>query len=812
MPRDSPQGKLSTEQLKALDRLLEEVEALPPEERFEALTHSDVEDAVRSEALSRVMGTAPTMADTDVGGMGTGASASQPQSLAGRQIGQYTVVRLIGSGGMGQIYEAVQEHPRRTVAIKLMRASIDSEKARARFHYEVQFLGRLQHPGIGRVYDAGVWVDEGRELPFFAMEYIANAKGIDEYANDKNLDLKARLALFADVCDAVAYGHERGIIHRDLKPGNILVNGQGQVKIIDFGVARATNADVTLTEARTAVGQIIGTLQYMSPEQCAADPNDIDIRSDVYSLGVVLYQLISGKLPYDLEGTAIHAAIRVVQEKEPTTLSDLARTVAGDIEVITHKALEKERSRRYRSAGDMADDIRRFLSDEPIVARPPSLAEHIRRYARKNKGVAISVGSIAAVLVVSVVAIIFFAVEASRQRDVATREAGLARAAEAETARSLLRETEQREIAEGRAERLRDLSLSLVKDLNTEIRNLPGAIEARQSLLGLSRDQLNALVAEDPNDLEALAQMAFLHVAEGDLLGGIRTANLGRPEDALVEYGLAEKIWRDLLVRHEETDKVALELARVLRRQGDLLRVSDPDASLKRYEAARSTVRTVYLQQPDDPVFLRAYYLTLETMTKGLLELEQIDRAQAYAQEYRELATRLNLMQPDDPRYRQDLAMAHRVLADIHTRQESFDQAEQGHRASLELYEANMTALPNDMRRLNFAAWQACRLGEFLLLRERVDEAAEYIVIGTGRVVTSCSRSPDDAMQRQGVLTLVPWGCEELVKVQRYEAARGIRRDAILLLQPVVEENPDNEALRQVLLTITRIKFEDSPG
>ena len=137
-----------------------------------------------------------------------------------------------------------------------------------------------------------------------------------------------------------------------------------------------------------------------------------------------------------------------------STLSDLARTVAGDIEVITHKALEKERSRRYRSAGDMADDIRRFLSDEPIVARPPSLAEHIRRYARKNKGVAISVGTIAAVLLVSVVAIIYFAVEASRQRDVATREAGLARAAEAETARSLLRETEQREIAEGRAERL----------------------------------------------------------------------------------------------------------------------------------------------------------------------------------------------------------------------------------------------------------------------------------------------------------------------------------------------------------------------
>ena len=156
--------------------------------------------------------------------------------------------------------------------------------------------------------------------------------------------------------------------------------------------------------------------------------------------------------------------------------------------------------------------------------------------------------------------------------------------------------------------------------------------------------------------------------------------------------------------------------------------------------------------------------------------------------------------------------MAHRVLAEIHTRQESFDLAEQGHRASLELYEANMTALPNDMRRLNFAAWQACRLGEFLLLRQRIDEAVEYIVVGADRVVTSCSRSPDDAMQRQGVMTLVPWGCEELVKVNRLDAAQGIRRNAILLLQPVVEADPDNEALRQVLLQITDISFEQSPG
>ena len=812
MSRDTPKGKLSTRQLQALDRLLEEIEALPEGQRYEAITNAECDPEVQSIALSQVMGTAATMDTGDVAASEGGAPGpvANQGNLAGRQIGQYKVVRLIGAGGMGQIYEAVQDHPRRTVAIKLMRGSIDSEKARARFHYEVQFLGRLQHPGIARVYDAGTWDDEGRQLPFFAMEYIPNAKELDAYAKEKNLGIDERLALFIEVCEAVAYGHQRGIIHRDLKPGNILVNGQGQVKIIDFGVARATDSDVTLTEARTAVGQIIGTLQYMSPEQCAADPNDIDIRSDVYSLGVVLYELLSGKMPYDLAGTAIHQAIKVVQEKEPTTLSDLARTISDQVEVITHKALEKDRTRRYRSAGDLADDIRRYLSDEPIIARPPSLAEHIRRYARKNKGIAVGAGTIAAVILLSVVAIAYFAVEASRQRDAATREAELARVAEAETAASLVRETEQREFAEGRAERLRELSLALVGDLNAEIRNLPGAIEARQTLLGLSRGQLEALVREDPDDLDALAQMAFLHTAQGELLGGTRTASLGLTDEAMIEYDKAEKIWRDLVVRHEDSDKAGLELVRVIRRKADLLRKSDPEAAMPLYESARATARAVYLRQPDDPVSMRSYGITLGGIGQGFFQMEQYENAFPYLEESRDIFGRLSMSAPEEAKYRQDLAIAHRRIAHIHNERGDFSKAERGHRASLELYEINLRERPEDVRRMHHAAWQSCRLGEFLLGQSRSDEGREMIVIGTARAVRACALEPRDEMQRTAVRTLVPWGCGELMKAERQAAAEQVRSDALLVLQPVVEAHPENESLKEVLGVILAIKVENA--
>lgn len=364
----------------------------------------------------------PITPDDDTVRGGTRPNAGTP-----KRIGQYSIKREIARGGMGVVFEAVQDQPRRTVAIKVMKQGVAGEEALRRFRYESQLLARLRHPGIAQVYEAGTHDDGSGEVPFFAMEYIPNAKPIITFAQQKKLGVKARLELFARVCDAVHHGHQRGIIHRDLKPSNILIDSHGQPRIIDFGVARATDSDMATIQ--TEVGQIIGSLQYMSPEQFEADPNDIDTRSDVYALGVVLYELVRGELPYNVRNTTIIEAARIVRDHAPPRLSQTDPSLRGDIETIVLKALEKDRDRRYQSAYGLASDIRRYLNGEPIAARPPSLGYQMRIFARRHKTL---IGAATAVVVVLIGAAVLSTtawVNAERERQRAEAETEKTRAA-----------------------------------------------------------------------------------------------------------------------------------------------------------------------------------------------------------------------------------------------------------------------------------------------------------------------------------------------------------------------------------------------
>jgi len=320
-----------------------------------------------------------------------------------RKIGRYTIKRVIASGGMGTVYEAVQERPRRSVAVKTMSHSVTSPSALRRFEYEAQLLARLRHPCIAQIYEAGTHDEEGTTVPFFAMEYIPNARPITEYAEAKKMSSRERLELFAKVCDAIHHGHQKGIIHRDLKPMNILVDSSGQPRIIDFGVARAIDSDMAGATQQTNVGQLVGTVQYMSPEQCDADPNDIDTRSDIYALGMVLYEMLCGSLPYDVSTVSICEAARLIREADPEKLRLKDPSLRGEVETIVFKALAKDRDLRYQSAFGLAQDIRRYLAGEAIAARPPSFAYQVQVFARRNKTLIAAVAAVFVVLVAGIV-------------------------------------------------------------------------------------------------------------------------------------------------------------------------------------------------------------------------------------------------------------------------------------------------------------------------------------------------------------------------------------------------------------------------
>ena len=306
--------------------------------------------------------------------------------LVGKHVGRYRVKRLIGAGGMGAVYEALQEQPRRVVALKVVRPGFTPASALRRFEQEAEVLGRLRHPGIAQIYEAGLHETETGALSYFAMEYVIGGKPITAYAAAKSLPVRRRLELFAEVCDAAHHGHQKGVVHRDLKPDNILVDGSGRAKIIDFGVARALDADPLLSGVQTGAGQVIGTLAYMAPEQCAGDPHDLDTRGDVYALGVVLYELLTGRLPLDVRGVPPLEAVRRIRDQTPAPLSAQDRALRGDAETIVLKALQKERERRYQSAAELRADIVRYLRSEPIAARPPGVVHQVRLLARRRRG------------------------------------------------------------------------------------------------------------------------------------------------------------------------------------------------------------------------------------------------------------------------------------------------------------------------------------------------------------------------------------------------------------------------------------------
>ena len=404
------------------------------------------------------------------------------------QIGNYTIVRVLGEGGMGVTYEAVQAVPKRRVAVKVIRASRLNDSARRRFEYEAEMLARMQHPGIAQIYEAGMWKDDdGVERPFMAMEFIDGCS-LTTYAAQHELSSDDRLRLFRKICEAVHYSHQRGVIHRDLKPDNIMIRKDGQPKVIDFGVARTTDSDLNYVTQQTNMGQLIGTLQYMSPEQVEYDTSDLDTRSDVYALGVILYELLCGSPPYDLKTRALHEAVRVICEDQPEHPSSFHRYLRGDVETITLKALEKNRNRRYGSVEDFSADIRRYLEDDPIEARPPSVLYRLGKFIRKHRVTSIAAAAVVLAIVTGGIVSAMGWAEAARQRD----------------------------RVEVRNDQLDDTVTDLLTGVMGQVKYLGNSAQAQRALLDLAAGNVAVIAAKDGNQTARnTAQQALLMMRIG---------------------------------------------------------------------------------------------------------------------------------------------------------------------------------------------------------------------------------------------------------------------------------------------------------
>jgi non-specific serine/threonine protein kinase/serine/threonine-protein kinase len=496
------------------------------------------------------------------------------ETRTGGSVGPYRLLQRLGQGGMGDVWLAEQSRPvRRQVAIKVIRTGMDTSSVVARFDAERQALAMMEHPCVAKILDAGTTA-LGR--PYFAMEYV-RGETITQYCDRHRLSIRERLRLFAELCDGVHHAHQKGIIHRDLKPSNILVTVQGDrpvPRIIDFGIAKAIAQPLTDGTLLTELGALIGTPEYMSPEQADLTSLDVDTRTDVYSLGVILYELLTGKLPFDMQklrAAGLDELRRTIREKEAprpstrvkqeegsedvaanrrTDAHKLAQTLDGDLDWIVLKALEKDRTRRYESAAAFGLDIGNYLSNEPVRARPPSATYKMRKFVRRHR---IGVASIAAIALLLIGVSVLTELQARKiagERNRADREAAAARQ-EADFLASLFKAPDPN-LAQGATVTARQLLARGAQQIAEKLRDQPEVRARLESIIGDVYTSLGMYGEAEPLLLSAVhLQRTVRGNADAETLTTInRLANLRWYQERFEE---AEPLYREVVEQRTRT-------------------------------------------------------------------------------------------------------------------------------------------------------------------------------------------------------------------------------------------------------------------
>lgn len=613
-----------------------------------------------------------------------------------RQIDDYEILSRIGIGGMGEVYLAQDTKLRRRVALKLVRAGMDTAEIVARFRQEERILASLNHTNIAQLYGAGV---AAGDVPFLAMEYVEGAR-IDEYCNAQALSTTARLELFRKVCAAVQYAHQHLVIHRDLKPSNILVTADGEPKLLDFGIAKLIEGQDPFTMVQTLAG--VMTPDYASPEQTQGQA--ITTASDIYSLGVLLYEILTGQRPYRLKTRTPDEIVRAIIEQEPERPSTAVRRVdanspqsatptegrdhaktfgvrnpkslRGDLDNIVLMAMRKEPARRYASVGQFSEDIRRHLEGLPVIARKDTAAYRATKFVRRNK---IGVAAAAVVFVTLIGGIVATTWQANR----ATREARLA--------------AQQRDRAEQRFSDVRRLSNALLFEIAPKIERLEGATEARQSLLTQSLKYLDSLAQESGTDEALQGELAAAYEKIGDLQGNPANPNLMVLTDALASYEKANAMRRKFLEKNPKDAEQRRLLANNYRVLGDLRwQTNEPTEALKDSETALRLYTELLAEEPGSTELRLAVARSNYDIGHLLATNEKYADAIPYFRKVIAASEELAQQSPNRIDISMLLANGHQQLGHALSWESKQKESEGEMARALEIYEPLMEANPND--------------------------------------------------------------------------------------------------------------------
>jgi eukaryotic-like serine/threonine-protein kinase len=753
------------------------VESTDPVERAEILKErcaGDAELRERVEALLRAHHEKTELP----GGLRDVAAGLHATVIPSRTIsagmmigGRYRLLEEIGEGGMGTVWAAEQFQPvRRRVAIKLIKPGMDSRQVLSRFDVERQALALMDHPNIAKVHDGGV-TDEGH--PFFVMEFVKGVP-ITEYCDSARVSIEQRLHLFVQVCQAVQHAHQKGIIHRDLKPSNILVclfDGRPLPKVIDFGLAKAMNQPLTEHTLYTAQGMMVGTPMYMSPEQADVNNLDVDTRSDIYSLGVILYELLTGTTPLDRQRIK-HAAwleiVRLIKDDEPkkpsTRLSDsnslpsvaaqrslepaqLTRLVRGDLDWIVMKSLEKERSRRYETANGLAMDIERYLTDEPVLACPPSASYRLRKFVRRNRGQVIAAALVVLALLAGIAGTTIGLIRAERQRQLAEEQR-----VKAEQARDLTRQaldamtstvtgdalTTQREISADQKKFLTEVLTYYQQFAGEKADDEPsrartaaaarrvgdiehglGRYEQAVAALRIARDGFATLASDFPRAPNYRAELALSHSSLG-----LALYDLGKQPEAVREFREAITIQEPLAAEFPNKRLLQENLADYHNNLGRVLR----DLG-KQSEGAEALRRGIAILQKlaDENAGVPQYRYELAMHHNNLgIALARLGNDPEAEREYGQaivIGEKLAADFPPVPKYQDELADAHNGRGLL---RKNRSQSQNDLRTALAIWEklaADFPAVPKYRHRL-----AKCHNNLSILLREmgKPSEADEH--------------------------------------------------------------------------------------